>query len=174
MNAQGSTTTFTLPVRTYLLTTFGKTCVSNSRQIGHWRSMNSTIVTGAVLEPSVVPCCGMPLNSAATSEAPGRAFRRLPTATAFFGNPLEPFPPESTSATTTATTISAATAAPTARTRGDAWRGAAAPGGCVGRGTLVFPGGLAGAARRRCLLALPLGIRVHASPGGRAVGACES
>src|ERR1700745_4267970 len=58
----------------------GKTCVSNSWQIGHWRSMYSVSVTGADGQPSVVPVWGMPLNSAATSAEAGSAPARLPTA----------------------------------------------------------------------------------------------
>ena len=36
--------------------------VSNSRQTGHWRSMYSTSVAGAVALPRTFPCCGMPSN----------------------------------------------------------------------------------------------------------------
>ena len=43
--------------------------------------MYSVSVTGADGQPSVVPVCGMPLNSSTTSDAPGSPFARLPTAT---------------------------------------------------------------------------------------------
>ena len=53
--------------------------------------MYSVSVTGANGQPSVVPVCGMPLNSAATSLAPGRPFARLPTAAWLFGRPYPPY-----------------------------------------------------------------------------------
>ena len=61
MNAQGRISTRTFPVRTYFGMTSGITVVSNSWQIGHWRSMYSTIVTGANAEPSTRFFCGIPL-----------------------------------------------------------------------------------------------------------------
>src|SRR5207244_2609812 len=101
-------------------------------------------------QPSVVPVCGIPLNSVATSEAPGNALVRLPTAAAFLGRPLL-LPPERTSASTTTTTSSAAMPPPIASARGDAWRGRATPFERTGGGALTC------ASRRCCLLFLPLG-----------------
>ncbi len=60
MNAHGSTTILIFFVRTYFWTMSGKTCVSNSWQIGHWRSMYSVIVTGADGQPSVGRSAGCP------------------------------------------------------------------------------------------------------------------
>ena len=49
-----------------------------SAQNGHWRSANSTIVTGAFGEPSVMPDCGMPssADSACAGVGPPLARRR--------------------------------------------------------------------------------------------------
>src|ERR1700758_3766377 len=49
----------------------GSTCVSNCWQYGHWSSMYATSVTGARVEPRVIPRCGMPLNMAFTRADPG-------------------------------------------------------------------------------------------------------
>ena len=53
---------FTRPDRTYWFTTFGSVFTVKSRQNGHWRSANSSTVTGAFGFPSVGPVCGMPAN----------------------------------------------------------------------------------------------------------------
>src|ERR1043166_1919031 len=62
MNAIGRAITFTFPVLTKRGTIVGMISVSNRWQSGHWRSMYSIIVTGALGLPSTFPCCGMPLN----------------------------------------------------------------------------------------------------------------
>ena len=100
--------------------------------------MNSAIVTGAVGRPRVVPLCGMPLNSALTFEARGRASLSDPTA----GTLPSEFddPPPSTTAKTIATPIATTTAPAAISTRGDAWRCRGAPFGRTG-------GGAAGAVR---------------------------
>src|SRR5581483_4161073 len=121
MNAHGFITTFTFFVRTYFWRMSGKTCVSNCWQIGHWRSMYSVSVTEAKGQPSVVPTCGMPLNSAATSLEPGRPLARLPTAAWFFGRPLL-LPWLRTTARTIATAATATIPPAIASARGDAWR----------------------------------------------------
>src|SRR5581483_1675983 len=110
--------------------------------------MYSVSVTGADGQPSVVPFCGMPLNSAATSDDPGSALARLPTAAAFFGRPLPLLPPARTIARTTITATTATTPPPIASARGEAWRALALPFDLTGGG---------GAVRRCCLLFLPLG-----------------
>src|SRR5579864_6414905 len=127
----------------------GKTCVSNSWQIGHWRSMYSVSVTGADGQPSVVPVWGMPLNSAATSDEPGSALARLPTAAAFFGSPPPLLPPPRTTARTTTTATTATTPPPIASARGEAVRARVAPFDCTGGGVRTC--------RRSSLLFLPLG-----------------
>src|SRR5579862_6584493 len=126
MNARTCACTFTLPVRTYVATSPGHTWVSNSRQNGHWRSMYSTIVTGALGEPSTRPFCGMPLNLACTSAAPGRPLTTEPEV----GNVeawVFPLPPDATTATTTPITTSAAPAPAIASVRRDNWRCARVP-----------------------------------------------
>src|SRR5512140_1779073 len=94
----------------------GITLVSSSRQTGHWRSMYSTSVAGAVALPSTLPLCGIPANCLVITPASGSA---LPVLVDF---ELDEPPPEtaSTIATTTAITTSAATAPPI--THGEALR----------------------------------------------------
>ena len=50
-------------MRTYRSRIVGKTLRWYSAQNGHWRSANSTIVTGAFGEPSEMPDCGMPFRA---------------------------------------------------------------------------------------------------------------
>src|SRR5581483_9033525 len=108
--------------------------------------MYSVMVAGACGEPSVVPCCGIPLNRAATSAAPGSASVSEPTAGALLATGLEPR--VKAIARPTATPTATTAAATPSSTRGDARRG--------GR---FGPTGAGGAGVRRfCLLLLPLGI----------------
>ena len=99
---------------------------------------------------AVVPVCGMPLNSAATSLAPGRPFARLPTAAWLFGRP-PPLPPPLSTTARTMTTATTATIPPAiASVRGEAWRARVPP--------LDWTGGGVRCAVRRCsLLFFPLG-----------------
>src|ERR1051325_4262151 len=72
MNAIGLAITFTFPVLTKRGTIVGMISVSNRWQSGHWRSMYSIIVTGALGLPSTFPCCGMPLNILTAEPESGR------------------------------------------------------------------------------------------------------
>src|SRR5207302_1891310 len=91
------------------------TSVSKTRQIGHWRSMYSTIVTGALAEPSTFPCCGIPLKSCTAVPASGSVVT----------GPVEDGdedPPVSANASAAATAASAIAPAPAASTFGEARR----------------------------------------------------
>ena len=114
MATTGLASTLTLPVRTYFGITLGMISVSNARQAGHWRSMYSIIVTGALGEPRTFPLCGMPLKSWVTTPASG-SFVVVVTG--------DEDPPviATTSAIAAATSAIAPTAAPS--TFGDALRG---------------------------------------------------
>ena len=100
--------------------------------------------------PSTSPFCGIPPYIVWTSAEPGRPLAIEPYVGRPFGIP-EPLPREKTNPSTIATIASAATAPPIARTRGFAWRRLGAPLDWTG-------GGFRAAARRACLLFLPLGI----------------
>ena len=95
-----------------------------------------------------------------TSDAPGRPFAIEPNVGRFFGMP-PPLPPEKASASPIPTAASTTTAAPIASTRGFACRRRGPPFDWTG-------GGLRAAARRACLLFLPLGT------GGKSSGAILS
>src|ERR1041385_6752448 len=71
MKAIGRDSTCTFPGRTYFETIVGITVVSNSLQIGHCRSMYWISLTGAFGDRSVVPCGGIPRNSAITPAESG-------------------------------------------------------------------------------------------------------
>src|SRR6266550_2710553 len=91
----------------------GITSDSKARQLGHWRSMYSTIVTGAFVLPSTFPCCGMPLNNWTAEPASGS----VPAAVV---GVLEDDPPVNANASAAATAASAIAPTPAARTFGDA------------------------------------------------------
>src|SRR5215831_7210100 len=113
----------------------GITVVSNSRQMGHWRSMYSTIVTGAFGLPRTLPCWGMPLKRLFAVPESGSVLAVVPVA-------LEPEdePPVSANASATATAASAITPAPIASTFGDA---------CLPLPPVLRTGGGAGVLRSR-------------------------
>src|SRR5690348_887476 len=98
---------------------------------------------------------------------PGSAFWSEPTVGVPAGIPDEPPRPRTTASTTAITTI-ATIPPPIASARGDAWRGRApTPFERTGGGVLTAT---AAAARRCCLLFLPLGISSQGSRLGRAPG----
>src|SRR5262245_26732047 len=150
------------PGRTYFFTSPGSVCVSNSAQYGHCRSMYSVIVTGAFAEPSVVPSCGRPLKSAATSPAPGSVspFVSEPTAGMFFGVLFDE-PPVNANTAPMTTATRTTTPAIARRTRGEACRPRVVG---VRRPRERPGGGAAAAARRRSLLFLPLAIAGQGTP----------
>jgi hypothetical protein len=117
MNAIGRTSILTLFVRTYCRRMFGITWVSNCWQNGHWRSMYSTSVTGALAEPRVSAFCGIPPYWCWTSEAPGRPFAIEPVLGMSFSEVLLP-PPEKTMPRTIPTIAMSATPPAIASTRG--------------------------------------------------------
>src|ERR1041384_1275512 len=114
MNAIGLAITFTFPVLTKRGTIVGMISVSNRWQSGHWRSMYSIIVTGALGLPSTFPCCGMPLNIL-TAEPESGSVPPL-----VVGDGEDDEPPVSAKASAAATAASAMTAAPAASTFGEA------------------------------------------------------
>src|SRR5919198_4677782 len=92
------------------------TSVSKARQIGHCRSMYSTMVTGAFELPSTVPCWGMPLKSRLTSAASGSGV------TVVDEDDGEEEPPVRANASAAATAASAIAPAAAASTFGEARR----------------------------------------------------
>src|ERR1051325_8921114 len=115
MKAIGRATTCTFPLRTYLSTIDGITVVSNALQIGHWRSMYSISCTGAFGDPSVVPCCGMPRNSASTAAESG-------SVDVFAGDEDDEDPRVSAIPAAAAPPRTRMTAAAIRSTLGEAWR----------------------------------------------------
>src|SRR5919201_3586388 len=94
--------------------TVGITSVSNARQTGHWRSMYSTIVAGALALPSTFPCCGMSANWRVTKLASGRTVAVV--------EPEPELPPAKTTISAIATASPARPASAPNSTAGDARR----------------------------------------------------
>ena len=92
----------------------GITSVSNWRQTGHWRSMYSTSVAGALALPSTSPLWGMPANCCAIAPASGSF---VPVVV-----PFESEPPRETSTTAATATIATIAISAPIRTAGEALR----------------------------------------------------
>src|SRR6185437_12164038 len=146
--------------------------------MGHWTSMNISIVTGAFGLPSVSSFCGTPLKRLFPSVAPCSAPAQfwLPVGgkpaislgeTTALPPPLPP--PLRTTPRTIATTMARTTTPPIASARGEAWRARAPPTPFERTG-----GGAATAACCLCCLALlPLGMRGKGSRNIGLPGRCQ-
>src|SRR5579859_6902082 len=147
---------FSFPGRTKFVMSDPSSVVSNDWHIGHWRSMYSRSVTGALGWPSTNLFCGIPFNSVATAGAPGYAkppvelpVAGMPLARLIFAVSPRSFELPLPLLSTMARTI---TPPAMARVRGDACR-APSPGPPLER-----TGGGAAACRRCCFALFPLGI----------------